>query len=81
MTKALAVSLGLALFSAPAFARDPKPAPSKKEAAPSAERNKGKGTAKAGEACKIDEDCDQSGREQSCSKSKCEAVVAVHPVT
>ena len=83
MTKALVLGLallGLPLLAGPAFAGDTKPSPSKKEAAPE-DKNTGKSTPKPGAACKTDEDCAPSGPGQSCVKSKCEAVVRVHPVT
>lgn len=35
---------------------------------------------KTGDACKSNSDCDQSGRPQRCSDSKCE-LVPMHPVT
>ena len=38
------------------------------------------GTAKAGEACKVDADCDQSGRPMLCGRSKCEYDVSKIPV-
>jgi hypothetical protein len=38
------------------------------------------GKAKPGAACKVDSDCDQSGRPLRCRESKCEAL-PVHPVT
>jgi hypothetical protein len=38
------------------------------------------GKGKAGDACKIAEDCDQSSRTQRCIDSKC-APVRTHPVT
>jgi hypothetical protein len=37
------------------------------------------GTAKAGEACKVDDDCDQSGRGLQCRRSKCEYDVSKIP--
>jgi len=84
MTKATALFLGFAFFAAPAFAGDSQPAPSKKEAAPEDKANS-KGKAKAGEACKTNADCDQSGQGQQCTKSKCEPTptraAPVHPVT
>jgi hypothetical protein len=38
------------------------------------------GKGKAGDACKTNADCDQSGRPQRCRESKCE-LAPVHPVT
>ncbi len=38
------------------------------------------GKGKTGDACKINSDCDQSGRPQRCRESKCE-LAPVHPVT
>jgi hypothetical protein len=40
------------------------------------------GTAKRGEACKSDADCDNSSGDMKCAKSKCEFDVSrVHPAT
>jgi hypothetical protein len=58
-----------------------------KSAAPTEEAKKEKadrkaptgGTAKAGEACKVDDDCDQSGRGMQCRRSKCEYDVSRIP--
>jgi hypothetical protein len=58
------------------------------EAAPKAEKSKADkretpasgGTAKAGEACKVDNDCDQSGRAMICGRGKCEYDVSKMPV-
>ena len=38
------------------------------------------GKAKAGDACKVNTDCDQSSRPQRCSDGKCQ-LAPQHPVT
>jgi hypothetical protein len=59
----------------------------KQEAKPDAkpgDKTAGKGKGKAGDACKTDEDCDQSSHPMTCRQSgdaqKCVAV-PIHPVT
>ena len=59
-------------FASPAISEESK----SKKARPSTLTG---GTAKAGETCKVDNDCDQSGREMLCRRSKCEYDVSKIP--
>ena len=43
------------------------------------ESTKEGGKAKAGQACKVSSDCDQSARSQSCVSNKCEAQKIMPP--
>ena len=77
---------GAALFFAGvALASPPAPSATQEKAAgdeaPAKTKPRSGGTAKAGEACKSSNDCDQSAP-QSCVKNKCEAAKqAVPPPT
>ena len=67
---ALCLGLSFSGYAAADTSAD-KPKPPAKE---------GGGKVKTGEACKVDADCDQSGRPQRCRDAKC-APMPTHPVT
>lgn len=73
---AVALFLGLSFtagYAVADLAADKKKEPPPKESA-------GKAPGKTGDVCKVNADCDQSGRPQRCRESKCE-LAPVHPVT